>query len=101
MKLYSFVRSAVTIFVESKPAVVAVTRAEVVFFVTTRAMVVEFTRRHGEEQTVIAADDFDISYYETVIEGKTAKGLESTGLVAEVNADIAEMHGATPVSGPG
>jgi len=81
------------VFVEAIAASRTVAGAEVIFFTTASAMIAQFTRGHGEKQSVVAIDQLYVANYECMIKGEGAKGLQTTGLsIAQFYAHFREQH---------
>ncbi|HEV8379019.1 MAG TPA: hypothetical protein VGP99_09230 [Tepidisphaeraceae bacterium] len=81
------------VFVEAIAAIGAITGAEVIFLTATSAMIAQFTRGHGEKQTVVAIDQLYVANHECMIKGEGAKGLQTTGLsIAQFYAHFREQH---------
>src|SRR6266850_3015145 len=81
------------VFVEAIAAVGAIAGAEVIFLTAASAMIAQFTRGHGEEETVVAIDQLYVTNYECMIKGEGAKGLQTTGLsIAQFYAHFREQH---------
>lgn len=66
-----------------------------VFLGATRAMVRQLAGRHGDEQPVMAVDEFDVADDKRVVKGERAERLETARAAwgAEVDANFREMHG--------
>jgi hypothetical protein len=63
------------VFVEAIAAIRAITGAEVIFFTAATAVIAQFTRGHGEKQTIVAIDQLYVANHECMIKGEGAKGL--------------------------
>jgi hypothetical protein len=89
-----------TVFIEWGAAIIAEAGAEVIFFAAARAVVRQLSAWHGEEEPVVAVDEFNVTNDESIIEGQGAEGLEAVVLIlrfTELNPDVSQAH-SNPVS---
>jgi hypothetical protein len=81
------------VFVQAIAAIGTITGAEMIFFTAASTVIAQFSRGHGEKQTVVAIDQLYVANYECMIKGEGAKGLETTGLsIAQFYAHFREQH---------
>jgi hypothetical protein len=90
------------IVVQPRAARVAEPGPQVVLLVAAGAMVGEFSRRHGQEQSIATFDQLDIANDERVVESQGTERFEAASQVgAQTDADLGELHKQHPLRAVG
>src|SRR5256885_1600288 len=77
----------ISIFVEARSTMIAEASAQVILLAAALAAVAQLARWHGQEQAVVAFDQFHIANDERVIESQRAECLETPAVaVAQTDA---------------